>query len=191
MKKAFISFAIVAAGLLMASCGSKGSGSSSAATEVVVPDGYKTYEFTNFTISVPEEFTPGEEQNYDGSTTVRFSSEKLLLHDDGDEYSSSAYIDCGSMTGGATPSQIKETAQNLKLGQEATGETCDEPTIDGNAILMRHYYTNDDGSKVITWRWWIVSDDGKNIAGSIYYDGSESKYYDDVAKKIVKTIKMK
>lgn len=194
MKKLFLSLAIVAAGLLVASCGSKGSssnGSGSAETEVVVPDGYKTYEFTNFSISVPEEFTPGEEQNYGGSTTVRFTSEKMLKHDDGDEYSSSAYIDCGFMPGGATPSQIKETAQNLKLGQEATGETCDEPTIDGNIILMRHYYTNDDGSKVITWRWWIVSEDGKNITGDIYYDGTESKYYDDVAKKIVKTIKMK
>ena len=188
MKKAFISFAIVAAGLLMASCGSKGSGSSSAATEVVVPDGYKTYEFNGFTISVPEEFTTSDEASSDN---VRFSSEAMLKHDDGDEYSSSAYINCSIMTGGATPSQIKETAQNLKLGQEATGETCDEPTIDGNTILMRHYYTNDDGSKVITWRWWIVSEDDKNISGSIYYDGTESKYYDDVAKKIVKTIKMK
>ena len=189
MKKAFLCFAIVAAGLLVASCGSKGSGS--ATTEVVVSDGYKTYEFANFTISVPEEFTPGEEQNYDGSTTVRFDSERRLKLDDGDEYSSSATINCGSMAGGATPSQIKETAQTMKLSQEATGETCDEPVIDGNIILMRHYHDTSEGNKFITWRWWIVSDSGMNISGSIDYPDTQSKYYDDVAKKIVKTIRIK
>lgn len=188
MMKALFSFAIVVAGLLVASCGGKGS-SGNAAEEVVVPEGFKTYEFDNFSISVPEEFTTGDEP---GSHNVRFSSEAMVKHDDGEEYSSGAYIDCSFMTEGATTAQIEETATNLKLGQEAAGEICNEPIIDGNIILMRHYHDNEDGSyKVITWRWWIVSEDGKNIAGDIYYPDTEAKYYDDVAKKIVKTIKMK
>ncbi len=193
MKKALFSFAIVAAGLLVASCGSKsGNGQQQAGeqqAEVVVPDGYKTHELAHFTISVPEEFTPGEEQNYDGSTTVRFTSEKMLTLDDG-EYSSSATIDAHYMTGGATPSQIKEAATNLKLSQEAAGETCDEPTIDGNTILMRHFHEA-DGYKVITWRWIVVSDKGDNYGGNISYPDTQAKYYDGVAQKIVKTIKFK
>ena len=192
MKKVLFSFAIVAAGLLVASCGSKSGNGQQAAeqqAEVVVPDGYKTHDLAHFTISVPEEFTPGEEQNYDGNTTVRFTSEKMLTLDDG-EYSSSATIDAHFMTGGATPSQIKEAATNLKLGQEATGETCDEPIIDSNTILMRHYY-DADGYKVITWRWIVVSDKGDNIGGNICYPDTQAKYYDGVAQKIVKTIKFK
>lgn len=190
MKKALFSFAILAAGLLVASCGNKNekaAATEGAEAEVVVPEGYKTHEFAHFTISVPEEFTT----SYDASSdNVRFESEAMLKHDDGDEYSSGAYIDCSFGTGGATPLQIKEVATNLKLGQEATGEICDEPTIDGNIILMRHYYNNEDGGyKVITWRWWIIGEDGKFIAGDIYYPDSEAKYYDGVARKIVKTIK--
>ena len=52
--KALFSFAIVVAGLFVASCGGKGS-SGHAAEEVVVPEGFTTYEFANFSISVPEE----------------------------------------------------------------------------------------------------------------------------------------
>jgi hypothetical protein len=188
MMKALFSFAIVVAGLFVASCGGKGS-SGHAAEEVVVPEGFTTYEFANFSISVPEEFTTSDAPD---NLNVRFSSEAMLKHDDGEEYSSGAYIDCSFMNSGATTAQIKETATNMKLSQEAAGEICNEPVIDGNFILMRHYHDNEDGgAKVITWRWWIVNEDGKNIAGDIYYPDTEAKYYDDVAKKIVKTIKMK
>ncbi len=195
MKKALFSFAIVAAGLLVVSCGSKGGNSQQQAgeqAEVVVPDGYKTYEFAHFTMSVPEEFTPGEEQDYGGPTNVRYTSEKMLMHDDGDEYTSSATIDCGyAGAEGATTSQIKEVATNLKLSQEAAGETCDEPVIDGNIVLMRHYNDSGDGYKMITWRWWILTDSGKGISGNINYPETEAKYYDGLAQKIVKTIRFK
>lgn len=189
MKKALFSFAIVAAALLVASCGNKGGNTQATdekEAEAVVPDGYKTHEFSHFFVSVPDEFSHDGENDYGESTSVRFYSEAMVKHDDGEEYSSSATIDCGFMTGGSTPSQIKETATNLKLGREATGDTCDEPIIDGNTILMRTYY---DG--VITWRWWIVSDSGNNIAGNICYPETEAKYYDGMAQKIVKTIKFK
>lgn len=193
MKKAFFSFAIVAAGLFVASCGNKNANAktvegSEEQAEAAVPEGFKTHEFANFTISLPEEFTTSSDASSDN---VTFSSEAMLKLDNGEETSSSANINCGFMTGGATPAQVKETAATMKASQEASGETCDEPIIDGNIILMRHWYDPGEGYKVITWRWWIVSEDGKNIAGNIYYPDTQGKYYDDMAKKIVKTIKFK
>lgn len=194
MKKVIFSFAIVAAGLLVASCGNKsvtngadGKDSATVAADAA-PTGYKSFEFTKFSVCVPEEFKTSYDANSDNA---RFDSDKMLKHDDGQEYSSSATIDVGFLESGGTPSQIKETAQTMKLSQEATGETCDEPIIDGNTILMRHYHTNDSGEKLITWRWWIVSDSGKNINGNIAYPEKESKFYDGVAQNIVKNIKIK
>ena len=194
MKKIFLSISIVvAATVVMASCGNKnanksGSAAGGSKTEAVIPDGFRTHEFTNFSISVPEEFS-GSEIITD---VVRFSSEARLTLDNGDEVCSSAIIDCSFMTGGATPSRIKETASTIKYSQEATGETCEEPVIEGNTILMRHYSERDGGSyKYITWRWWIVSKDGKNIAGNISYPDTQAKYYDPIVKAIVKSIKIK
>ena len=198
MKKAVLSIAVIAAAIAMSSCGNKsnapaanGNEASEKLAEAAVPNGFKTYEFANFSISVPEDFIPGEEQDYGGSTTVRFATEKMVKHDDGEEYSSSATIDCGYVADGSTPSQIKEVASTMKLSQEAAGETCDEPIIDGNTILMRHYIDSGKGYKVITWRWWILSDSGKSVAGNISYSDTEGKYYDGIAQQIVKTIKMK
>lgn len=198
MKKTFLTIVVVAAGLLVTSCGNKAaapaaeaSGEQAELAEAAVPEGFKTHDFANYSISLPEEFTTSGEQDYGGSTTVRFSSEALLKLDDGEEVSSSATIDCGFMADGAQPAQVKDTAATMKASQEAAGETCDEPVIDGNIILMRHYNDLGDGHKGITWRWWIVSDDGKNISGNIFYPDTQAKYYDGLAQKIVKTIKLK
>ena len=191
MKKVSLTIAIAALVVFaMASCGNKSGGSAkdNAKEATALPEGYKTFEFANFSLSVPEEFTTSYDAN---SEYVRFNSDARLTFDDGEEYSSSATIDAGFMSGGGTPSQIKEIAETMKLSQEATGETCDEPVIDGNTILMRHYHESDYGGKYITWRGWVVSKDGKNISGNIAYPEKESKFYDGVAKNIVKTIKIK
>ncbi len=188
-----MTIAIVAAGLLVASCGNKNGGNAEEKGageekgEATVPDGFKTHEFAHFSISLPEEFKTSYEAESDN---VTFDSDSIYTLEDGTEESSLAYVNCGVMTGGATPSQIKETATNLKLGQEATGETCDEPTIEGNVIMMRHWHQEDD-CKVITWRWWIVREDGTNIAGSIYYPDTQAKFYDPVVVPMVKSIKFK
>lgn len=157
----------------------------------MAPDGFKTHELAHFTISLPEEFTTSGEQDYGGTTTVRFDSEKSLKLDDGEETLSSATIDCGFMADGAKPDKIKETAATMKSSQEAAGETCDEPTIDGNIILMRHYHDIGDGQKGITWQWWIVSESGNNISGNIFFPESQTKFYEPMVKPIVKSIKLK
>ena len=195
MKKVFFSFAVVAvAAIALAACGNKSANAQAAEgaadgqqAEAAVPDGFKTHEFAHFAISLPQEFKTSYEAESDN---VTFDSDSIYTLEDGTEVSSSANVNCGFMTGGATPSQVKETAQNLKLGQEATGETCDEPKIDGNIILMRHWYQNDD-EKVITWRWWIVSESGNNIAGNIYFPESQAKLYEPYVEAIVKSIKFK
>lgn len=194
MKKALFRFVVVAfAAIAISSCGGKGSASPAGEeqAEAVVPEGYKTHEFAHYSISVPEEFATSGESDYGGTTTVRFSSESMLKLDDGTEVSSSATIDCGSTSDGAKPAQVSETASTMKASQEAAGETCDEPVIDGNIILMRHCHDIGDGQKGITWRWWIVSESGVNVSGNIFYPETQSKYYDGVAEKIVKTIRIK
>ena len=193
MKKAFLGIAVEAAGLLVASCGNKAEAPAAEAsegqqTETAAPDGFKTHEFANFSISVPEEFTTSSDASSD---IVSFSSEATLKLDNGEETSSSANIDVSLMTDGAKPDQVKETAATMKASQEASGETCDEPVIDGNVILMRHFHDSGDGYKVITWRWWIVSEDGRNVAGNIYYPDTQAKFYDPIVTPMVKSIKMK
>ena len=192
MKKALFVIAIVATAVALVSCGNKqGKGQAAPSgkdkAETALPAGFKTFDFANFSISLPEEFTTSYGADSDN---VSFSSEAMLTLPDGEEVSSSANVNCGFMTGGAKPAQLKETAANLKLGQEATGEVCDEPKISGNTITMRHYYEN-DGYKVITWRWWIVSEDGRNIAGNIYFPDTQAQFYEPVVDAIVKSIKFK
>ena len=194
MKKTFLTLAVVvASAIALAACGGKDNATKTGdeQQEAVALDGYKTHEFAHFTISLPEEFTTTGEQDYGGTTTVRFSSEKMLKLNDDEEISSSATIDCSAMSDGAKPAQVKETAATMKASQEAAGETCDEPVIDGNIILMRHYHDIGDGENGISWRWWIVSESGKNISGNLFYPESQAKFYDGMAQKIVKTIKIK
>jgi len=199
MKKTILSIAIVAVGLLGASCGNKPSTSNAEASDsekqqteqteqAAGAEGFKTHEFNNFSISVPEEFTTSSDASSDFTS---FSSEATLKLDNGEETTSSAHIDASFMSDGAKPAQAKETAATMKSSQEAAGETCDEPVIDGNIILMRHYHDSGEGYKVITWRWWIVSEDGKNVAGNIYYPETQAKYYDAIVTPMVKSIKIK
>ena len=161
--------------------GAQEAGQQTEAAEAAVPDGFKTHEFAHFTISLPEEFT----------TTVRFDSEAPLKLENGEETTSSATIDCGFMSDGAKPANIKETAATMKASQEAAGETCDEPKIDGNVILMRHYHELDEGEKGVTWRWWIVSESGGNVSGNIFFPESQAKVYEPLVEQIVKSIKLK
>lgn len=178
--------------IVVVACGKKANGQTSGQqSEVTVPDGFKSHEFAHFTISLPEEFTTSGEQDYGGTTTVRFFSEAKLKLAGDEETTSSATIDCGFMSDGAKPSQIKETATTMKASQEAADETCDEPTIDGNTILMRHYHDIGEGQKGITWRWWIVSESGHNISGNIFFPESQAKIYEPFVEPIVKSIRFK
>ena len=196
MKKALMSIAMMAvAALGVVACGEKTgaqeAGQQTEAAEAAVPDGFKTHEFAHFTISLPEEFTTTGEQDYGGTTTVRFDSEAPLKLENGEETTSSATIDCGFMSDGAKPANIKETAATMKASQEAAGETCDEPKIDGNVILMRHFHELDEGDKGVTWRWWIVSESGANVSGNIFFPESQAKVYEPLVEQIVKSIKLK
>lgn len=104
MKKVSLTIAIAALVVFaMASCGNKSGGSAkdNGKEAMALPEGYKTFEFANFSISVPEEFTTSYDAN---SEYVRFNSEAMLTFDGGEEYSSSATIDAGFMSGGGTPS---------------------------------------------------------------------------------------
>lgn len=192
MKRFFLNTLIVVTVLFFASCGNKSNAQPAEDNTTQAPEAasgdFVTHEFTNFSISVPKEFTTSNDASSD---IVRFSSEAIHTLDDGTEFSSYAYIDVSFMTGGGTLDNISETASTMKMSEEAKGETCDEPRIDGNVITMRTWHANDDGSKVITWRWWIVSAEGKNVAGNIYYPEEEAKFYDPVVTDIVNSIRIK
>lgn len=192
MKKTFILVSILTAGLFTFACGNNTNAqnadtSSQQAFEASDSD-YVTHEFSKFSISVPREFSTSSDES---SEIVRFSSDAIHTLDDGTEFSSSAYIDVSFMSDGATPGQLRETATNMKLSEEAKGETCDEPVIEDNVVTMRTYHDDDDGNQVVTWRWWIVSEGGNNVAGNIYYSSKEAKFYESVVMPIVKSIKIK
>ena len=148
--------------------GAQEAGQQTEAAEAAVPDGFKTHEFAHFTISLPEEFTTTGEQDYGGTTTVRFDSEAPLKLENGEETTSSATIDCGFMSDGAKPANI-----------------------DGNVIMMRHFHELDEGDKGVTWRWWIVSESGGNVSGNIFFPESQAKVYEPLVEHIVKSIKLK
>ena len=69
-------------------------------------------------------------------------------------------------------------------------ETCDEPVIEGNTIILRS--TSDvDYGYVIYWRFIVISEDGKTAGGTIsYYDG-DAKFYDGIVIQIIQSIQFK
>lgn len=190
MNRILCSIAIITiAGTAMIACGNK-SEQNTASVESslsVTPKGYKIHEFAHFTISVPEEFTTSDEMNSD---IVRFSSEASNKWDDGNEHSSTATIDSYFMVDSST-SDIKTIANTMKLSEEAKGETCEKPEIDGNIITMRSYHSLDEGGKFITQRFWIVGKDGKHVGGNLSYNEKESKFYDAAFFSIVQSVKIK
>ena len=94
--------------ILVASCGNKSVNSQSA--EVVVPEGYQTYETSNFSISVPKDFKKTDLSN--DNDHLQFDSETLLKHSDGDEYTSSIKVDAAFNTGWST--DLMGNAFNMK-----------------------------------------------------------------------------
>jgi hypothetical protein len=69
-------------------------------------------------------------------------------------------------------------------------ETCDEPVIEGNTIILRSTSDVDDGY-VIYWRFIVINEDGKTAGGTIsYYDG-DAKFYDGIVMPIIESIQFK
>ena len=79
----------------------------------------------------------------------------------------------------------------MKLSEEAKGETCEEPQIEGNLITMRTWHASDDGDKVITWRFWLVSPDGRNVGGQIYFSDMEESFYEPMVTDIIRSVRIK
>ena len=149
---------------------------------------FVTHDFAHFSISTPREFATTSDATSDN---VRFSSDTVHVLADGSEFSSSAYIDAYFLPDGATPCKLQETATTMKLSEEAKGETCEEPQIEGNLITMRTWHASDDGDKVITWRFWLVSPDGRNVGGQIYFSDKEESFYEPMVTDIIRSVRIK
>ena len=194
MKKALFVIATVAAGLFVASCGNKNANSQSA--EAVVPEGYQTYETSNFSISVPKDFKKTDLSN--DNDHLQFDAETLLKHSDGDEYTSSIKVDAAFNTGWSTDLMgnafnMKDYANNLKMMREQQNEICEEPVIEGNTMILRTHYNTGDSDNEYQFNniWFTVVDGDKGVGGTISYVQEEADTYDSVVMPIVKSIKIK
>ncbi len=153
-----------------------------------VPDGYKTLDFPSFTVSLPNEFEKSE--GWSSESQMSFNSNAVNVRDDGDEYLSSANISIYEMDSDIEDLNMNEFAQNMTGSARAMDETCDEPVIEGNTIILRSTSDVDD-RYVIYWRFIVINEDGKTAGGTIsYYDG-DAKFYDGIVMPIIQSIQFK
>ncbi|MBR5726387.1 MAG: hypothetical protein IKX56_06615 [Muribaculaceae bacterium] len=172
---------IMAAVILVTTIG--GSVSHAAAA---VPEGYKTFELTGFYVSLPDEFNKSE--GWSTETTMSFNSDAVHEWEDGDEYSSFATVNVYDVDG--TIENIGEYAENMKWSVKAMDETCDDPIVNGNTVLLRSTSEVGDGY-LINWRFLVINENGKTAGGTISYRGEEAKYYDNIVTPIIQSIQFK
>lgn len=151
-----------------------------------IPEGYITHELTRFVVSLPAEFIKSE--GWSSETNMSLNSDKVLQWDDGDEYSSSATINVYDFEGDI--GNLSEYANNMLWSVKALDETCDEPVVSANTVLLRSTSEVGDGI-MINWRFLVVNDDGKIAGGTISYRGEEAKYYDGIVEPIIHSITFK
>ena len=150
------------------------------------PEGYKTFELTGFQVSVPDEFNKSE--GWSSESTISLNSDACHVWEDGEEYSSSATINAYDYEGNVT--DLNEYAQNMLWSVKAMDETCDEPVVEGNTIILRSTSEVGDGY-LINWRFLVVNEDGKIAGGTISYRGEETKFYEGIVIPIIQSIQFK
>ena len=180
MKKTFHHIIMVSAILMTTIGGSVGHAAAA------VPEGYKTYELTGFCVSLPDEFNKSE--GWSTESTMSFNSDASHVWDDGEEYISFATVNVYDVDG--TIENIGEYAENMKWSAKAMDETCDDPIVDGNTVLLRS--TSEVGdSFMINWRFLVINDNGKAAGGTISYRNEEAKFYDSIVTPIIQSIQFK
>ena len=194
MRKVIVMALTATVMMLAASCGNKSANAQS--EETVVPEGYQTYDTPNFNISVPKDFKKTALCN--DKDLLQFDADTLLMHSDGEKYSSSIRVDAAFNTGWSTDLMgnafnMKDYANNLKGMREQDNETCEEPVIDGNTMILRTYYNTGDTENEYRFNniWFAVVDGDKAVSGTISYVQEEADTYDSVVVPIVKSIKIK
>lgn len=151
-----------------------------------VPEGYKTFELTGFQVSVPNEFNKSE--GWSSESNISLNSDAVNLREDGNEYGSSATINAYDMDGSIA--DLNEYAQNMMWSVKAMDETCDEPIVEGNTVILRSTSDVGDGY-LINWRFLVVNEDGKIAGGTISYRGEEANIYDSIVTPIIQSIQFK
>lgn len=156
--------------------------------QAAVPEGYKTFDFPGFTVSLPNEFQKSE--GWSSESQMSFNSNAVNVRDDGDEYLSSANISVYEMENDIEDLNLNEFAENMTGSAKAMDEVCDEPIIEGKTIILRS--TNDVGDDiVIYWRFIVINEDGKTAGGTISYYGGDAKFYDGIVMPIIQSIQFK
>ena len=151
-----------------------------------VPEGYKTFELTGFQVSVPNEFNKSE--GWSSESNISLNSDAVNLREDGNEYGSSATINAYDMDGSIA--DLNEYAQNMMWSVKAMDETCDEPIVEGNTVILRSTSDVGDGY-LINWRFLVVNEDGKIAGGTISYRGEEANIYDGIVTPVIQSIEFK
>lgn len=191
MKQFFLSFALVASVVLLATSADTCRAAvptSDNLMEDVLPEDFQVFATPYFTISCPKEFQKSDMEL--GDEYLMLKTERLVFHEDGDEYTSSAQINVNYSTGGPTPNQIGEYAANFKASRKALEETCDDLIIDGNLVILRTYDGDDDYCTVNNF-FTLIGKDGACIFGIISYDQADAHAYEDFVMPIIRSAKFK
>ena len=149
-------------------------------------DEYKTYELSQFFVNIPSEFV--KQEGWSSENNMRLNSEAYNLHDDGEEYSSSATIDVYYVEGNIL--DINEYAANWQVGVRIADGACDEPIIEGNIVLLHSYYEVGEGM-MNNWRFTLINDDGRIAGGMVSYHSDDAKYYENILMPIIQSIQFK
>lgn len=191
MKRFFLSFAAVVAAVLLITCANECRAAETSCEKLmadVLPEDFQVFATPYFTISCPKEFQKSDMEL--GDEYLMLKTERLVFHEDGDEYTSSAQINVNYSTGGPTPNQIGEYAANFKASRKALEETCDEPVIDGNLVILRTYDGDEDYCTVNNF-FTLIGKDGACIFGIISYDQADAHAYEDCVMPIIRSAKFK
>jgi len=191
MKRFFLSFAAVVAAVLLITGANECRAAETSCEKLmadVLPEDFQVFATPYFTISCPKEFQKSDMEL--GDEYLMLKTERLVQHEDGDEYTSSAQINVNYSTGGPTPNQIGEYAANFKASRKALEETCDEPVIDGNLVILRTYDGDEDYCTVNNF-FTLIGKDGACIFGIISYDQADAHAYEDCVMPIIRSAKFK
>ena len=174
MKK--VMFVAVAACLMIfAACGKNGGGTkegNNKKEEVKIPDNFKQYDCSGFTISYPNDL----KTSWDGDEMVN------LRNDDG-----SVFIDATFSSYGTKKSQLKEGCQNfVNLLKNQGWEPVGDPELNDNIVTC--LLKND---KEFNHFFIVAGEDSHSVSGSVKYNKEKAAEYDALVKPIIYSIKVK
>jgi hypothetical protein len=179
MKKVLFSIAIVAAGLLVASCGNKSAanGEGADSTEVVegqIPSDFVHYESACYTFDCPEALKQGK------------INDTIFLSNAPDR---DANISVNLITDDKpTAETFKQFAEKKIAEKKRYFEVLQEPKVDDKSVTIR---CKDDQRGMIVEFFYVLGTSGNTVFGNFAYKPEASNKYEAAVEPFIKSIVVK